>query len=104
MAAARLAFIGDVMLGRSLNDVYGKRSPDLFWGRTWKVLTGADGVLANLECAITTHKRQWQRTPKVFHFGADPPALKVLKAGNIKYVCLANNHILDFEEAGLLDT
>ena len=104
MAAAKLAFIGDVMLGRSLNDEYGKRSPDSFWGTTLKVLTEADAVLANLECAITLHKRQWQRIPKVFHFGAKPDALKVLKSGNIKYVSLANNHILDFEEEGLLDT
>jgi len=100
----RIALLGDVMLGRSLNDIYDKRSPETFWGSTWPILTKADAVLANLECAVTTHKQKWERTPKVFHFGADPAAIKVLKAGNVRYVSLANNHILDFEEEGLRDT
>jgi poly-gamma-glutamate synthesis protein (capsule biosynthesis protein) len=101
---ATLAFVGDVMLGRLVNEEIPGRPPDSFWGSALPVLRSADAVFANLECAITEHTRPWSRTPKVFHFRADPTALDVLRAGNIRYVSLANNHSLDFEEQGLLDT
>ena len=42
--------------------------------------------------------------PKVFHFRADPLAVEVLKAARVNACSLANNHTLDFEEKGLLDT
>ena len=103
-AAVTLAFIGDVMLGRLVNDEIPKRTPESFWGSTLPILRGADAVFANLECAITEHRSPWARRPKVFHFRADPAATRVLQAANIRYVSLANNHTLDFEEAGLLDT
>ncbi|WP_026731939.1 CapA family protein [Fischerella sp. PCC 9605] len=99
-----LAFIGDVMLGRGVNEEIPWKSPELFWGSVLPILQGADAVIANLECAITKHTQQWSRTPKVFHFRADPAAIDVLRAGNIQFVSLANNHTLDFEEQGLLDT
>ncbi len=99
-----LAFIGDVMLGRGVNAEIARRAPESFWGDTLPVLRSADAVIANLECAITRHLQPWSKTPKVFHFRADPPAVEVLRAGNIRCVTLANNHTLDFEEQGLLDT
>jgi hypothetical protein len=35
--------------------------------------------------------------------GCDPAALRILERANIGFVCLANNHIMDFGERGLLD-
>lgn len=102
--AATLALVGDVMLGRLVNREISRRPPASFWGDVLPVLRGADAVFANLECAITAHRTPWSRTHKVFHFRADPAAVEVLRAANIRYVSLANNHVLDFEEQGLLDT
>ncbi|RUR86659.1 CapA family protein [Chlorogloeopsis fritschii PCC 9212] len=99
-----LAFIGDVMLGRGVNEEIPWRSPDDFWGNVLPILQKADAAIANLECAITEHPQQWSKTPKAFYFRADPAAVDVLHAGNIRFVSLANNHTLDFEEQGLLDT
>ncbi len=99
-----IAFIGDVMLGRLVSEQIAHRPPDSFWGNTLPILQGADAVFANLECAITAHLTPWSRTPKVFHFGAVPEAIDVLKAANISFVSLANNHVLDFEEAGFVET
>ena len=102
---ARLAFIGDVMLGRLVSEQLRRgRLPERCWGDVVPLLHAADGVIANLECAITTHDEPWLRAPKVFHFGAVPLAVEILKAGNVRAVSLANNHILDFEVPGLLDT
>lgn len=100
----RLALVGDVMLGRLVNDFYGTRSPASFWGTALPVLQRADAVLANLECAITASRTPWVRYPKVFHFRAEPAAIEVLQAAGIDCVSLANNHVLDFEVQGLEDT
>lgn len=99
-----LALIGDVMLGRGVNEALGGMSPEEPWGDTLAVLAGADLRLINLECAITAHKQAWTRAPKVFHFRADPSAIEVLRAARIDGCSLANNHTLDFEVQGLLDT
>lgn len=104
MTTTTLAFIGDVMLGRLVNEEIAHRSPESFWGSALPVLKSADAVFANLECAITDHREPWSRPPKVFHFRADEAAIDVLRVANIRYVSLANNHVLDFEEQGLLDT
>lgn len=99
-----LALAGDVMLGRGVAAEIGRRSPASFWGDVRPLLLDADLVLANLECAITTHADPWSRTPKVFHFRAPPAAVEILKAGGVRIVSVANNHVLDFEEEGLEDT
>lgn len=103
-AMVTLAFVGDVMLGRLVNDGIGKRKPAAFWGSTLPVLQQADAVIGNLEFAITRHTQEWRQTPKFFHFRADPQAVDILKAGNFTCVSLANNHVLDFEAEGLRDT
>lgn len=99
-----LALLGDVMLGRGVRDEILHRPPDSFWGDALPLLRSADAAIANLECAITRHSRPWWRTPKVFHFRAEPAAVAVLQAGNIRCVSLANNHSLDYEAEGLLET
>ena len=93
------------MLGRGVNDVL-RTEPDPRrpWGDVLPLLLEADLRLANLECAITEARKEWDRTFKPFHFRADPPAVKFLTAAHLDGVALANNHILDYEARGLIDT
>ena len=100
----KLSLTGDVMLGRGVNEALRAARPEQPWGDTLPLLLSADLRVINLECAITEHKRPWSRTPKVFHFRADPPAVEVLRAARVDACSLANNHTLDFREQGLLDT
>ena len=99
-----VALVGDVMLGRGVNETLRSMRPEEPWGDVLPALGSADLRIANLECAITGHDRPWTRTPKVFHFRADPRAVEVLRAARIDACSLANNHTLDFEQQGLLDT
>jgi poly-gamma-glutamate synthesis protein (capsule biosynthesis protein) len=99
-----VALVGDVMLGRRVNDALCTLHPDQPWGDVLPLLISADLRIVNLECAITDHNQPWTRTPKVFHFRADPSAVEVLKVARVDVCSLANNHTLDFEEQGLLDT
>jgi poly-gamma-glutamate capsule biosynthesis protein CapA/YwtB (metallophosphatase superfamily) len=99
-----LALTGDVMLGRQVNRALRIVSPEQPWGDVLPLLLSADLRIVNLECAITDHEQPWARTPKFFHFRADPSAVEVLQAARVNGCSLANNHTLDFEERGLLDT
>jgi poly-gamma-glutamate capsule biosynthesis protein CapA/YwtB (metallophosphatase superfamily) len=99
-----VALVGDVMLGRGVNEALRTMSPEQPWGDVLPLLGSADLRIINLECALTDHTQPWRRTPKVFHFRADPSAIEVLRAAHVDGCSLANNHTLDFEEQGLLDT
>ncbi|MBI4100886.1 CapA family protein, partial [Candidatus Microgenomates bacterium] len=44
-----LTLMGDVMLGRLVNDVLKDRPPSYPWGSTFEVLKRADGRICNLE-------------------------------------------------------
>src|SRR5665647_2401331 len=99
-----LAFTGDVMLGRLVNERLESMQPEEVWGDVLPHLEQADLRIINLECALTTHLQPWTRTWKMFHFRADPEAVRVLQAAHIDACALANNHILDYEEQGLRDT
>jgi poly-gamma-glutamate capsule biosynthesis protein CapA/YwtB (metallophosphatase superfamily) len=99
-----LAFTGDVMLGRLVNDRLKTMQPEQVWGDVLPHLAQADLRIVNLECALTNHPQPWTRTEKMFHFRADPDAVRVLQTARIDACALANNHILDYEEQGLRDT
>jgi len=103
-ATVRLAFVGDIMLGRRIDRQLSTTAPEAFWGDLLPVLRAADAVVGNLECPITEYRRPWRRTPKAFRFRARPEAAAVLATANLRLVNLANNHILDYREQGLFDT
>lgn len=99
-----LALIGDVMLGRGVDAALRHMQPQEIWGDVLPKLLQADLRIANLECVLTTHHQPWTRSWKMFHFRADPAAVRCLQAAHVDVCSLANNHILDFEERGLHDT
>jgi poly-gamma-glutamate capsule biosynthesis protein CapA/YwtB (metallophosphatase superfamily) len=100
-----LALTGDVMLGRRVAEALNDHMlPEEPWGDVRPLLDAADLRIINLECAITDNEQPWIRTAKVFHFRAQPSAIETLRTARIDACSLANNHTLDFEEQGLLDT
>jgi poly-gamma-glutamate capsule biosynthesis protein CapA/YwtB (metallophosphatase superfamily) len=98
-----IAFTGDVMLGRAVNQVLGLDNFSYVWGDTKSILKKADLTLVNLECVISSKGRPIRRIPQMFHFRAHPSAVNVLKAAGVDYVSIANNHALDYEEEALLE-
>jgi poly-gamma-glutamate synthesis protein (capsule biosynthesis protein) len=104
---ARLGLTGDVMLGRLVDEVQRTRraDPAAVWGDVLDRLRGLDGLLVNLECAVSARGRQWRRTRRAFHFRAHPDwAIPALQRAGVDVAALANNHLLDYEEVALLDT
>jgi poly-gamma-glutamate synthesis protein (capsule biosynthesis protein) len=100
----RLLFVGDVMLGRLVNEVL-RREPAAYpWGDTLPLLRKADLRLCNLECALSDRGTPWTATPKTFHFRSDARNSAVLRLARIDAVALANNHALDYGHEALVDT
>ena len=118
-------FLGDVMLGRLIDQLfktsvhepheasiiqsfvkkhshlhdYGPSSP---WGTTLPLLKASDLNIINLETSVTTNDKKWP--DKVFNYRMHPANISALPAARIDYASLANNHTLDFREAGLVET
>ncbi len=100
----KLLFVGDVMLGRLVNEALREVPPEYVWGDTLGRFQEADLCFCNLECAVSDRGLPWTATPKAFHFRSDAKNLEVLKRSGITHVSLANNHILDFGYEAMEDT
>ncbi|HEX6524745.1 MAG TPA: CapA family protein [Streptosporangiaceae bacterium] len=98
-APVTLAFAGDVhFTGRTdalLND------PATAFGPISGILKSADFTALNLETAVTGRGAP---QPKTYHFRARPAAFTALRDGGVDLATLANNHVLDYGQAGLADT
>ncbi len=98
----KIAFVGDVMLGRLVNDRLSSALPTFPWGDTMPVLSQADIRIGNLECVLADDGTPWPG--KMFHFRSDRKNVDSLKAADFTVVSLANNHVLDFGQGALLET
>lgn len=99
----RLAFVGDVMLGRLVNSALQRNPPQYPWGDTLAVLREADLRVCNLECVVSDRGEPWSASPKAFHFRSDAHNIATLQAAQVGVVSLANNHVLDFGYDALND-
>lgn len=96
-----LGLAGDVMIGRLVNDHLNHTSAKQIWGNVLPFLKRTDLNVINLETTLT---HSVKIVPKTFNFKATPSKVKSLIEGAIHVVNLANNHILDYSEEGLLET
>ena len=101
----RLALTGDVMLGRGVAEALASGEIAHPWGDVLPVMQSQDGVLVNLECALTRETERWRNgAEKAFYFRADPSAARLLRTAGVRFAGLANNHAGDFGSKGLLET
>lgn len=99
-ATARLALLGDVMLGRDVATAHRTRG----WDETGRLLSPllgrADLAFANLESPLT-----WEPLVRpALDLRADPRSAAALSTWGITLVSLANNHAMDAGVNGLYDT
>lgn len=72
----RIGLVGDVMLGRSFNEIFAQDPYYNPWGNTTPLLSSLDGLIGNCEMAITSATRKY---PKTFNFRLDPQFIDVLR-------------------------
>ena len=95
--------VGDIMLGRLVNETLKTRPPAFPLGDTLPMFERADVAIANLECVIADKGTPWNKTPKVFHFRTDARNVVVLQTASLDFVSVANNHVLDYGYFALRD-
>jgi poly-gamma-glutamate synthesis protein (capsule biosynthesis protein) len=101
----RLGFVGDVMLGRLVDERQRRRAITAVWGDVLEELRSLDGLFVNLECCLSNRGEPWTRTYRPFLFRASPDwAVPALTDAGVDWAALANNHVLDFGERALRDT
>jgi poly-gamma-glutamate synthesis protein (capsule biosynthesis protein) len=78
--------------------------PDYLWGDALAAITQAapDLRIVNLETAVTTSAHAWPE--KGIHYRMHPGNIECLTAAHIDCCVLANNHVLDWGQPGLLET
>lgn len=96
-----IGFAGDVMIGRGVNATITNNGYSYPWGNVLPVLKNTDINIVNLEAALTNSNK---KVFKTFNFKATPDRIKTLKEASVTVANLANNHILDFSEEGLIET
>jgi len=104
-----LSFAGDCTLGtdesfkgNTFNAVYEKmKDPSYFFRGVFSVFSEDDFTLVNLEGALT---KATKKAEKKYRYKGDPSYVEILVKGGVEGVTLANNHTLDYLEAGFEDT
>ncbi|WP_114783080.1 CapA family protein [Botryobacter ruber] len=94
-----------VQLAERRNGPIPKRVPYAYiWGDALDVWQqqAPDLKLINLETSITTNPEPWP--DKGVNYRMHPANIPLLKAAGIDFCSLANNHILDWQREGLLET
>jgi len=79
-----------------------RSAPESIYGDLLPVLRRADLRIVNCECALTTASAAVWKSGAVFK--GEPAHVSGLTAVPFDVACLANNHVLDYEVAGLCDT
>lgn len=104
-----LSFAGDCTLGdddkytwNTFDAVYAEvGDPAYFFSGVQSIFSQDDLTFINFEGALTTTTK---KAEKEYRFKGDPSYIQILKQGSIEAVTLANNHSLDYLEAGFQDT
>lgn len=91
-----------VALAEQRNGPLPRRVPcDYVWGDSLEPMRSADLTIINLETAITCADHP---APKGINYRCHPANVPCLIAAGIDCCVLANNHVLDWGEKGLLET
>ncbi|KAA9035666.1 CapA family protein [Ginsengibacter hankyongi] len=96
-----IGLTGDVMIGREVDTVISQEGYRYVWGNVLPLLHSTDLNIVNLETTLTNSNKIVEKT---FNFKATPDKIKCLTDANVTVANLANNHILDFSEQGLIET
>ena len=109
MNTVTLSFAGDCTLGgdekykgRTFDKVYQEVNNTAYFFEGVKSIFGTDDfTFVNLEGTLTTAT---EKAEKEFRYRGDPSYAQILVKGSVEGVTLANNHTLDYFEAGFDDT
>ena len=105
-----ISAVGDCTLGGDVGSSSGSRFSryadeyglDYFFANVRDIFAGDDFTVVNLEGPLTTQTSE--RPGRQFNFRGSPEYAQILSGSSVEVCTLANNHALDFREAGVNDT
>jgi poly-gamma-glutamate capsule biosynthesis protein CapA/YwtB (metallophosphatase superfamily) len=96
-----LMAVGDIMLARTVGERILSEGPGSVFANVQSILSMADILAGNLECAITD---QGQPQPKSYTFAAPPLSAQALGLAGFDIAVLGNNHAYDYGQVGMTQT
>ncbi len=99
-----ILFTGDIMLDRAIRNVINEKGFDYIFEDIKSIFSGNDLVVGNLEGTITENESVAVKNNNILHFTFATTTAKELKDLGFSGFSLANNHSLDFYQAGFIET
>ncbi|GAK03240.1 poly-gamma-glutamate synthase subunit PgsA/CapA [Geomicrobium sp. JCM 19037] len=98
------SFVGDIMMGRYVEDVIDYRGSDFLFHYAMPYFDEADYVTGNFEHPVLIDGEEYEQADKEIPLHAPESSINIMENAGFSVVNLANNHILDYGQKGLQDT
>ncbi|MGE7765021.1 CapA family protein [Peribacillus sp. NPDC096540] len=100
-----MTMVGDVMMGRYVEEVTEKHGYDYLFRYMKPYFTDSDYVSGNYEHPVLKEEvSNYKEADTAIRLNSNNSGVKAVKDAGFSVMNLANNHMMDFEERGLLDT
>lgn len=100
----QLSFVGDVMLGRYIEEYAQKYGYDHFFSGVSPLWSNSDHVFANLECAVLVNDAEdYVKDDKNIHLSSTVESILAMQANGIDTISYANNHSRDYGKQAFAD-
>ena len=97
-----IVILGDICPEDGFPELFASGSADSVFTDIISVLAEADYVVANLEAPVTLSNKKLYKNSVCLK--SNPSDVHVLREAGINAVALANNHIVDYDTDGVIDT
>ncbi|MDG4846979.1 CapA family protein [Peribacillus frigoritolerans] len=100
-----MTMVGDVMMGRYVEEVTEKHGYEYLFRYMKPYFTNSDYVSGNYEhTALKEEVSNYKGADTPIRLNSNTSGVAAVKDAGFSVVSLANNHMMDYEEQGLLDT
>src|SRR5699024_9610396 len=106
-SAFTASFVGDIMMGRHVNDVIKKNGSDYLFEKVQPVFNQSDYVSGNFENPVLLKKEEnyeEQKLDKNIHLFSRLEGAHAIKNAGFSVINLANNHMMDYGPNALGET
>lgn len=97
------SFVGDIMFGRHVEAISDRHGQEYLFRNVKPILLESDYVTGNFEHPVVLGE-DYEKANKYIHLKTTPESVETLKNLNFSVLTIANNHTMDYQEAGLRDT
>ncbi|WP_022792186.1 CapA family protein [Marinococcus halotolerans] len=98
------AMVGDMMTGRHVEEIAEQEGYDSLFQYAKPTLQAADYTTGNFENPIVANPDQTEPADKIINLSSKPGIIGGLEDAGFDSVNLANNHMMDYQYAGLNET